>query len=509
MEKTEQEIHLTNKQTKAVILREALGFLSVLAIGIDDYDKTSGFNPLKTCSNDALEVQNAFLDVWQLNADKGRVWTLTSEGSPVPSKGEIIKAINRLASMIEPNDRLLLYYSGHGHRIKDGSGTERFYIVPQDAYDDTDPEALIDFHKVVEILKKSEAKQQILIIDACMSGPDITGKKILPAKYSAKFLAEYMRKTKGITVVSSSTADQPSYSQSPNPKLSLFTYYFIRALRGDEEALDESMLLTINSLYDYITTKVERRAKSYQKDQSPSIDIKASGVIILGNFAQSIISPESFDLEGYPISEIVFRDWQKLDVRDVLTQIKRWSAYNQEYLAGKVNDNLGEYLEEKFGAKAATLRRRMGFSASEVGVEENIIRFPGGIYTAEYIAQDKTSGKVILSLGLESEWFSRPSEISKIVDCLEMVPEEMVLELINPINPESLIPGLEARGWEIVSQLSKRIEAETASYTLIAEISRITFKGFTPQELFGDKSDKKKSAIASNALALVAGKVNQ
>ncbi len=499
--------HLTSKQKQTLTLKEAHGQLSVLALGIDDYDKDSGFTTLKTCSNDAIEVRNAFLDVWQLNADKERVWALTSKSNPPPSKGEIIKAINRLVSVTEPNDRLLFYYSGHGHRIKDESGTENFYLVPQDAYGEEDPEALIDFERVLGLINKSEAKQCIVLIDACMSGPDVTGKKLLPAKYSRKFLAEYMRNTKGIAVISSSTADQASTTQSPNPKISLFTYYFIRALRGEQDALDESMLLTLNSFYDYISVQVQRRSKSYQKSQFPCIDVKATGVIILGNFAQSVISPESFDLEGYPISTLTFKDWEQLDVSDVLTQINRWSAYSEEYLEGRVNDNLGEHLEEDFGSKVSKLRKNMGFSISEVGVDGDSIRFPGGIYIAEYVADDKKSGKLIISLSLESEWFARPSDISSIVDSLDMVPEEMALELIKPIQPESLIPGLEARGWEIRSQLSRKIVAKASTYTLVAENSQITFKGFSPKELFGNKSDKEKAKIASNALALIFGKV--
>lgn len=495
--------HLTSKQQQTLALKEAHGPLTGLAIGIDGYDKYSGFTPLKTCSNDAIEVRNAFHDVWQLNADKNRVTALTSKSSPPPSKGEILKSIIRLANITEKNDRLFFYYSGHGHRIKGGSGSEKFYLVPQDAYSDTDIDALIDFDKILEIINKSEAKQSIIVIDACMSGPDLTGKKILPPKYSNKFLIEYMQNTEGIAVISSSTADQASTTNSPNPKLSLFTYYFVNALRGEQTALDESMLLTLNSLYDYISVEVQRRAKSYQMSQSPCIDVKASGTIILGNFAQSIISPESFDLEGYPISTLTFKDSETLNVKDVLTNIKRWTVYDQQYLEGKVNSNLGNYLEEEYGIKVSNIRKSMGFSSSEVGIEDNTIIFPGGSYYAEYIAEDKRSGKLLISLNLESEWFSRPQDISKIVDCLGMVPEKMILELKNPIKPESLVAGLEARGWEISSQLSHKVVAKASSYTLVINNSHITFKGFTPQELFGDDSDKKKAKIASSVLTLI------
>ncbi|MDY6894606.1 MAG: caspase family protein, partial [Thermotogota bacterium] len=396
---------LTQRQRMAVTLKKAHGQIAVLAVGISDYDKQSGFPRLKTCSNDAQKVRDIFHDVWQLNADKERVKSITSGSSVPPSKGEIIKAVKNIASLSGANERLLFYFSGHGQRLYDEDGNSKFYLVPQDVYDDTDPEALIDFDKLLKMINSAEAKQRIVIIDACMGGPVATGKKILPAKYSKKFLAEYMKKTKGVAVMSSSTFDQASYTYSPNPKLSLFTYYLIKALGGDPKAQDESMLLTLNSLFDYISTKVQRRAKSYQKEQLPCIDVKASGIFILGNFAQAIISPESFDIDGYPISNIVFKDWEPLDVKDVLTEIKRWTAYSQEYLEGRVNDNLHEFLEEDLGKKRSALRKNMGFSPSEIGIEDNCIIFPGGSYDVEYKSDDKKSGKLICALKIESDWF--------------------------------------------------------------------------------------------------------
>jgi len=497
--------HLTKKQRQEMLLKEAQGQVCVLAIGIDAYDKSSGFPPLNTCSNDAIEVRNAFQDVWQLNADKNRLYTLTSKGDIKPSRGEIIKAINRLSNEVGPDDRLLLYYSGHGHRMKAEDGSDRFYLVPQDCYSDTEPDALILFDKILATINKSEAKLRILILDACMSGPDITGNKLLPAKYSPKYLAEYMQNTTGAAIISSSRADQTSTTQSPNPKLSLFTYYFIKALRGEQSALDDTMLLNINSLYEFISTEVHRRAKSYQKSQLPSINVQSSGVIIFGNFAQSILSPDSFDLEGYPVRTLAFKEKEGMDVKDVLTEIRRWSAYSEEYLEGKVNANLGSYLEETLGKKTSNLRRAMGFSVSDVSVSESSIAFPGGCYYCEYKASNIKTGTLITRLDIEKDWFARSSDIASIIESLDMTPDEMVLELEKDISPETMIPGLETRGWTITSQLQRKIVATASTYTLTAEYSRISFKGFTPRELFGDKINKDKTALASSVLALLTG----
>lgn len=490
--------HITSSQKTSIMLNEAHGKLILLSIGIDSYDSFSGFNSLKTCSNDAMSVRDTLLDVHQLNADPNRLFVLCSKTSPPPSKGEIIKEIKKITNFAEENDRLMIFYSGHGHRINDD-----LYLVPQDAYDSEEPDALLDFQRVLDLVSESDAKQKIIILDACLSGPKFEGKKLLPAKYSKKFLADYLKNTKGTVVLSSSTGDQSSFSQSPNPKLSLFTHYFLLGLQGDPAALDDHYL-TLSSLYDFVSTKVKRRAKSYQEKQFPSIDVKANGVMILGNFSQALISPESLDLDGYPVTSLAFYENESLHVDEVLTNIRRWT-YSQEYLEGLVNDQLGEYLEEDFGSKASALIVDLEFPPDQVGVEGNHISFPAGEYYAEYIAEDKKYGKVVYTLSLDSDWFEQPEDIVSIASALNLDPNSMSVELVKSIEPTKLIPGLKARSWKITSVLNHKVEAKAGSYSIIIQSSEITFKGFVPSELFGNNSDKNASAIAANVLALLLG----
>jgi hypothetical protein len=89
---------------------------------------------------------------------------------------------------------------------------------------------------------------------------------------------------------------------------------------------------------------VKRRAKSYHYEQLPALDLKTTGMPILGNFSVSIIPPDLLDLDAYPVTGISFDDHSSLSVSDVLTKIYRWSSYTTEYLVKVVNTSLGEYL---------------------------------------------------------------------------------------------------------------------------------------------------------------------
>jgi hypothetical protein len=228
-----------------------------------------------------------------------------------------------------------------------------------------------------------------------------------------------MKKTKGVVIIASSSETGSLFVQSPNPKLSLFTYFLIMALRDEPRALDDT-ILTTDSLFSFLSTEVRRTAKSYQKEQTPTISCKASGVPVLADFSQSIISPDSFDLDGYPVTDVLFQDYERLTVKEILTNIKKWT-YSQEYLESKVNDQLGKHFEESLGEKASSLRKAIGCSPSEVGVEETTISSPAGEYTIEYSAEDKRTGKLVVTLTLKSDWFDRPDDIAKIIDSLNSV----------------------------------------------------------------------------------------
>jgi uncharacterized caspase-like protein len=213
---------------------------------------------LKTCTNDAIEVRNTLEDVLQLNADKKRLTVLTSKHDHA-SRGVILQRLQEAVDTTTINDRFLFYFSGHGYRFKENP--EKFYLVPQDVFTDKDPSFFVDFEMVMDILQQSPAKQKLVFLDACFSGPVLSGAKSHGVAYSSKFLKEYLKKTSGIVVIGSSTGEEESFTQSPNPKLSLFTYFLLRALRGEPTALLQNLWLSVNSLYDYVSMKVQMQAK--------------------------------------------------------------------------------------------------------------------------------------------------------------------------------------------------------------------------------------------------------
>jgi uncharacterized caspase-like protein len=173
-----------------------------------------------------------------------------------------------------------------------GDGSGELYLVPQDAYAFDDRKGFVAFSEVLEILEQSEAKQRLIILDACLSGPDLKKLKSPLDKVSYKFLQEYLDQTVGSAVLSSCGIDETSTTQSPNPSLSLFTHYFCEALLGNKDALENGRL-TLNSLYSYLSVEVMRRAKTYHQKQKPTLKNQMQGIFLLGDFTTLLAQPAS------------------------------------------------------------------------------------------------------------------------------------------------------------------------------------------------------------------------
>jgi hypothetical protein len=499
---------ISKRQTNAVALAKAMGRIKVFAVGIDDYDKTSPFGKLKTCSNDAKAVVECFLDVHQLNADKSSISFCTSQTAPrLPTRNLIIGELTKLAHSATEDDRVLFYFSGHGERLSVGD-REDLFLVPQDAYDSV-ADALVPFERVQEILGGSAARQKLVILDACFSGPSVEGFKILPARISRKALLEYVQETRGVAVLSSTSSTLPSQSKSPNPKLSLFTHYLVRALHGQEpDALDEDRFLTVQKLFEYLSTVVPRMAYSYGgRQQQPTLDERATGVIVLGDFSASIINPESLDLHESPATAIEFTSTEGVHVTDILTRIQNFGRLSVQQIVYAANTAIGEYSATEFGRLVPVLRKTFKFSQGTVLVDDGTLRLPGATLSLRYEADDKRKGTVTRTLSVDQSWFETPENIVTLLQVLDITPEVMTIQLNQPIDVSSLTPGLEANQWNVISELAEEIQAEAGGARWTFTPDSISVRGFSPSELFGDDADHARAGLVGKALAVFASVV--
>jgi hypothetical protein len=291
-------------------VQDAIGLVHLLAVGVSDYDPSSNFPKLRQCNHDAAAVAARFTGRPELLGAADRVVLLTSEGKDKPTKGRIIGAARALASKAGPEDRLVLYFSGHGHRIGD-----ELYLVPEDAYADDVADALILFDAIATTLSNSQAKIKVAILDACYTGPNLATLKHPAAKLSEKFLAEHIGKSKGVVTMASSLQEQSSSTKSPDPNLSLFTHFLVKALDGTPEALDDG-LLTVQSVFDYVSVSVQRVSTSHHRFQQPTLSATSSGMLVLGDYRATNRAGSAIN-GAIPHSRLVLRHDERGPIRSL------------------------------------------------------------------------------------------------------------------------------------------------------------------------------------------------
>lgn len=82
------------------------------------------------------------------------------------TRAEILSALNRYRRDLEPDDRLLIYYAGHGQLDREA---ERGYWLPIDAAQDNDID-WISNARITDLLKAMLARHVMVVADSCYSG---------------------------------------------------------------------------------------------------------------------------------------------------------------------------------------------------------------------------------------------------------------------------------------------------------------------------------------------------
>ena len=205
-----------------------------ILVGIDNYPK---WPRLQYAVNDAEGVEQILVN--KFGFAKERVILLKNEQAT--RQGILAAFHDRLAhGGLQPNDRVFMFFAGHGATRKLSSGRDLGYIVPFDA----DPENLatdaIPMTEIQNIAESLPAKHALFVMDACYSGLGLTR-----GAANAAFLRDNARRL-GRQMLTAGGADQLVADGGPNGH-SVFTWTLMQALGGKGD-LNGDGLITATEL---------------------------------------------------------------------------------------------------------------------------------------------------------------------------------------------------------------------------------------------------------------------
>jgi len=241
-----------------------------ILVGVNQYEDNSNYGKLGVCVQDVAAIHDKIITSGYAE-DRVRVLTDNSV-EDLPTRNRIIAALRSVASVSEPNDLFLFYYSGHGD-MEDGES----YLVCRDGYKNSLKDTALSVKLVEQIMRASSARAKVIILDCCHSGADLgaKGSPAMPDEYIKRVFEE----AEGLAVLSSCKQHERSYVY-PEKDSSAFTHYLLEGLTGNADT-DGKGFVTVQDVNRYVSDKVKDWAAHRNLMQTPIFNPTMAGDIIL------------------------------------------------------------------------------------------------------------------------------------------------------------------------------------------------------------------------------------
>jgi hypothetical protein len=173
----------------------------------------------------------------------------------------------KLFNWVKPGKSdVFIYYSGHGAPDLSSS---KAYFMPVDS----DPNYIRIGGYPLDVfytnLSKTPARSVTVVLDACFSGGSQGGMIIRQA--SPMFIEVKMPLLGGPGALLASTSGDQISSWYPKGGHSLFTYYYLRGLRGDAD-LNRDRKVTLSEMRDFLAENVPYTARRlFNREQIPVV----------------------------------------------------------------------------------------------------------------------------------------------------------------------------------------------------------------------------------------------
>ncbi|MDR2042192.1 MAG: caspase family protein [Tannerella sp.] len=206
------------------------GKLYAVLVGVSEYRQAK--NNLTYSHQDAIEMYNLL----KLQTQEFNLKLLVNRQA---TKDHITETTRHLFTKVQPEDRVIFFFSGHGNR-------NCFY---------THDQALV-VDSLQAIFRECKARWKIILADACFSGTfraSGTEQEAPPARED---------RDEHVLLFLSSRSDQTS-KESQSLKNGLFTYFLMAGLKGGADR-DRDRKVTARELFDFVHPRVKEQSAGKQ-----------------------------------------------------------------------------------------------------------------------------------------------------------------------------------------------------------------------------------------------------
>ena len=227
-----------------------------LIIGINKYENVQ---KLDYAADDALAMQEMLIELF--NFPSANITLLLDEKA---SKDNIIKEFSNIAFKAQEDDRVLVFFAGHGETMELPGGGQMGYLIPVNGDADNLYYSSIAMDELKRLALMSKAKHMLYLVDACYGGIAAVGSRSLST--SSPNYIEKIVSDQGRQVITAGGKGEQVIEKSEWGH-SAFTLNLKRGLRDGRADLNSDGYITANELGMFLSEKVTIDSENQQTPQ--------------------------------------------------------------------------------------------------------------------------------------------------------------------------------------------------------------------------------------------------
>lgn len=220
-----------------------------VVIGINDYDR---WPRLEYAVNDAQSVSKKLkaagfdevIEILDKDATRAKILSLLGDQDQLPAK-------------VRENDRLVIFFAGHGQTEKLAGG-EQGYIIPVDASMTGYFSSAISMEQVRDLSKRIPAKHILYAMDSCYSGLGFSRASGIDPKVSGYI--EVVANRRSVQMITAGGRGEQAMEKNGH---GIFTEYLLRGLDGEADSNNDGVI-TASELGAYVPPRVSNASNNRQ-----------------------------------------------------------------------------------------------------------------------------------------------------------------------------------------------------------------------------------------------------
>lgn len=408
-------------------------------IGVSEYDDERNVPNLPFVKQDVTSLKETLENYGDY--EERRVATVSGKQA---TRDAIERSIQSQLAGVRSTDDLIVYFSGHGIRAKNG----QLYLIPKDCQINDLASTAIAADWLRQELAKATARSKILILDACHAGQ---GGAFTPASE----LEGSFEDLESVVVLASSSRNELS---NPWQDRSLFSYWLTQALKGNGDANSDGNV-DFHEVYRFVHERVTWTAHMHLgRNQTPvcyygpSVENIPVLVTLRPKPIKAVISEMAeevaFAIEREKLGPVAtFTSFSNFSYNDL--ELEQYIAKDTAWLAKLMAEDFADAMTVKGGSstilsqvRARELLEKYNDLKSKLVVTQGTFVHRGGpdVYLRAK-AVEATTGRTIAEVGRSAR--ISLGELPTLAKSIQ-VTEELRKEVRDPQSPGKVLTGDEA-----------------------------------------------------------------